>query len=93
MLFRSDGPDITRIAADETLDPGLHGRLGPEIPKASEPTREHIGTTDCNHLAIVAMRLRPGRAQMQRLTTKPPDPSNANWADPPKHLEATASAA
>jgi hypothetical protein len=28
----SDGPDITRIAAEEALNPGLHERLCPEIP-------------------------------------------------------------
>ena len=64
-----DGPDIARIAADETLNPGLRERFRPEIPKASEPTRELLCTTDCNHIAIAAKRLLPCNALIQRPTT------------------------
>ena len=59
------------------LNPGLHERLIPEIPKTSEPTPELLCSTDCNHRDIVAKKLRPCNALMQRLATKPPVPSNA----------------
>jgi hypothetical protein len=40
------GAYIAWIAANEALNPGLHDRLGPQIPKAPEPKLELIGTTE-----------------------------------------------
>jgi hypothetical protein len=55
------GAYIAWIAANEALNPGLDDRLGPQIPKAPEPTRKLIGTTECSHLPSVAPWLRQGK--------------------------------
>ena len=41
-----NGPNITWIAADDAFNPGLNERLGPEVPKASEPTRKLLCTAN-----------------------------------------------
>lgn len=52
-------PDITRIAANEALNPGLNLRLGPQITKTPKPSSELLCTADFKHLNSVAPWLRP----------------------------------
>jgi hypothetical protein len=41
-----NGPNIAWIAADEAFNPGLNERLGPEVPKAPEPTCKLLCTAN-----------------------------------------------
>jgi hypothetical protein len=41
-----NGPNIAWVAADDAFNPGLNESLGPEVPKASEPTRKLLCTAN-----------------------------------------------
>ncbi len=57
-----NGFDVTRIAADEALDPGQNLRLGSQITEARKPSDEPLCLADFNHPLTVAPWLRPRNA-------------------------------
>jgi hypothetical protein len=59
--FCPNGPHITRVAANDAFNPGLHESLSPDGPKAPEPTRKLIYTANLNRNDIVAPWLREGK--------------------------------
>ena len=65
-----DRPDIAWIAADGALSLGLGDRLGPEIRKAPDPTREFLSTADCCHPGGVALWIRQGKGWRRRFQSQ-----------------------
>jgi hypothetical protein len=78
------GAYVPRIAAKEALNPRLDNRLGPQIPKAPEPTRKLISTTECNHLPAVAPWLRQGKCSGTTLSAK--QRSFERWPSPGRRV-------
>jgi len=59
-----NGLDVTRIAADEALDPGLNLRPGPQITETRKPSDEPLCLADFNHKPTVAGWLRQRNAAL-----------------------------
>jgi hypothetical protein len=57
-----NGFDVTRIAADEVLDPGQNIRPGSQITETRKPSDEPLCLADFNHPLTVAPWLRPRNA-------------------------------
>ena len=66
-LLRYTGPnglDVTRIAADEALDPGQNLRPGSQITEIRKPSDEALCLADFNHPPTVVSRLRQRNAAL-----------------------------
>jgi hypothetical protein len=59
-----NGLDVTRIAADEALDPGENLRPAPQITETRKPSDESLCLADFNHAPTVAPWLRSRNAAL-----------------------------